>query len=211
MNKQILALMFLPLFASCGTKEILDFNLTKNNSVGTVTLYSFNGDSERVPGTINLGHAFISVKNTTSQLMKVGAFTLEPNEEVSVGGWGQTAHFGMWYNIESTYMKLGRYQGIISITTEFVTEDLIKLNEYIKTHDQWSLFKNCSYMALDMYNTVANEEDKISVGKLVTPGKLYDKLKNSVDSVFDRQITYFTKVGYSANYEMTELVEFELK
>ena len=130
MVKQLLSIFALiPLLTSCNqTQSEYIFNLEKENSIGTLTLYAFNGDSERVPGTINLGHAFISVENTSEETIKVGAMTLEANEQTSVGGWGQTAHFGIWYNIESTYMTIGRYKGILSLTTQITKDDLNNLN-----------------------------------------------------------------------------------
>ena len=213
MFKKILSIFALiPLLTSCNqTQSEYNFTLEKENSIGTLTLYAFNGDSERVPGTINLGHAFISVENTSEETIKVGAMTLEANEQTSVGGWGQTAHFGIWYNIESTYMTIGRYEGILSLTSQITEDDLNNLNSYIKDHDQWSMFKNCSYMALDMYNIVANEDSKIEINGLITPGKIYNVLKKTDKNELERPIENFTKVGYSADYEMTNLVEFKLR
>lgn len=213
MYKKILSIFALiPLLTSCNQNQSeYDFNLEKENSIGTLTLYAFNGDSERVPGTINLGHAFISVENTSDNQIKVGAMTLESNEQTSVGGWGQTAHFGIWYNIESTYMALGRYKGILSLTTQITEDDLTNLNSYIKEHDQWSMFKNCSFMALDMFNIVANENSKIKITGLITPGKIYNVLNKTDKNELERPIENFTKIGYSADYEMTSLVEYKLR
>lgn len=199
MKKRILSLSILLLIPSlslmsCDSNEdiVREFDGTKENKIGEVSLFSFNGDSEREVGTVNLGHAYISVKNTSSSNITVGYFTLEPNKSVTVGSWIQTCHNGMLYNIEKVYMELGRYQGRISLTTDITLTDLQPLSEYILKNDRWTFSKNCSYHATKMFNTVANDSDKVDLKtSLITPSKLYKYINaiNSSKKEFDKVLS----------------------
>ena len=183
---------------------------TKDDAIGTLRLYSFNGDSERVPLSINLGHSFISIENESSSDLQVGAYDLEPGYTVSIGIWPFSAHFGLWYNVESNYMaEFSRFEGVVSIKTQIDSTDLNEIDEYIASHDYWTLFKNCSFMALDMYNLAAKENDQIDIGGLITPAKIYDVIKDTVGYDTDFEIAQYGPMGYANDSDPTKgMVEY---
>lgn len=207
----VLSLSLLLGLTSCNNISTRTFSGVKENKVGELTLYAFNGDSERVPGTVNLGHSYVTIKNTSSASFDVGYYQLQANSSVSIGSWSQNAHFGLWYNVEKIYMEMDRYQGRISITTDINLDDVTYLTNFIKNNDTWSFSKNCSYYSLSMFNLVANQEDKISVSGTVTPGKLFSYIKtfDSPRMEFDKNMEDLSndKCYY---YDGKSLVEMEL-
>lgn len=174
--------------------------------VGKISLVAFNGDSERVPGTVNLGHAFVVVENTSEKDISVGLYGLEPGEEVSIGSWSMSAHFGIWYNIETCYMDLyDRYEGRKSLTVDITEGDVTALGEYLADNDSWSLFRNCSYLALSLYNIACPESEKIDLKGTITPGRLYSYMGSTDKAMTDTEFADYGEIGY---FEDGEFISF---
>ncbi len=203
----------IPLAVSCaneGGVSHIRYGL-KENAVAELSLFAFNGDSERVPLTVNLGHAFVTLENTGSEPLKFGAAQLAVHESVSLGSWSMSAHFGFWYNVESTYVnEFERYEGRVSLKTQIDTADLANINDYIEDHDYWTLLKNCSFMALDIYNLAAEESDRLPVPALVTPQAIDTLIRSTTGYEVNQGIDNYGSVGYARDAEMTGLVEYHV-
>lgn len=185
------------LFVGCSPTDKTYKNAPpKDNAVAVITLYTFNGDSERVPGLMNLGHAFITISNISNTALTIGSFTLDPNSEVSVGAWGIDAHWGIWYNVESTYMSIGRYDGRISVSQQIDANDIDVLNDYIAKNDTWTPFKNCSASALTMWNIVSHTDAFIDLTGLITPARIYSLIIANDGYEVNRIMPNFGMVGY---------------
>lgn len=205
-----IALLSVFLLFGCGQKTRFKVPSTPPDTVLELTLYAFDGKSERVPLLINLGHAFITVKNVTDNNQQIGAYTLRPNEECSIGTWGMNAHWGIWYNVESTYLTLSRYEGRVSVTQGITDSDVSLLNEYIKNNDTWTPFKNCSYFAVDLWNLASDADEFFDLGGLITPDRVTKRIKNTDGYATNRNISEFDAVGYLSS-EKSKFTEFVLR
>lgn len=193
---------------SCG--ETLPRVDLEGPAVGTITLFAFNGDSERVPGTMNLGHAFVGVTNLTEEAYRVGGYELQPQETVTIGSWSMSGHFGLWYNIENYYMNAkGRYEGRLSLDQSFATGALTAINEYLYAHDSWSLFRNCSYLALNLFNLCREEDERLEIGGTVTPGKIYDLLVEEPAAVEDYLPALTGSIGWAEDDGKGDFIAYE--
>ena len=179
-------------------------------TVGAITLFAFNGDSERVPGTMNLGHAFVGVTNLTDEAYQVAGYRLQPQETVTIGSWSMSGHFGLWYNIENYYMnEKGRYEGRLSLDQDFSASALNAINEYLYDHDYWSLFKNCSYLALNLFNLCRPEAERLEVSGTVTPGKIYDLLLDEPEAEVDYLPALTGQIGWAEDDGKGEFIAYE--
>lgn len=194
---------------ACGQKS---FAAAKKIDAPTaeLTIYAFDGESEKVWGLLNLGHAFVSVKNVTAAPLIVGGYSVAAGDEVSIGTWGMNAHWGIWYNVESTYMTLGRYDGRVSMTQQISAGEVDIINAYLKVSDKWTPFKNCSYFAMDLWNSVADKDESVDLGGLVTPSRVAQRIAATEGYSENRPITDFGGVGYYLD-ESGEFFPFELR
>lgn len=176
-------------------RQVFVYGLEKTDAI--LTIYAFDGQSERVFGIPNLGHAFVSIKNTSDEEMAVGYFTLQPDEEVSVGTWGQAAHWGIWYNLEAYYMSIGRYSGIVTLSRGIALSDIEVVNEFIHVSDYWAPTVNCSGFAVGLWNAaVGGEIDSLSFSGLITPSVLKSELKRFETFSTDKRLTAPENMGY---------------
>ncbi len=178
--KKIVFLLLLCLtlcFASCSAPAPVERTVSEpETAVAQLTLYAFDGVSERVFGIPNLGHAFVAIKNTSALTLNFFGYNLEPDKEVTVGTWGQSAHWGIWINIEAEYMRIGRYKGIVSLSRGITPATLDKISIHMNGADYWTPTTNCSAFALALWNIDA-ENNNIGIKGLVTPGKLTAQIK----------------------------------
>lgn len=201
----------LGVLGGCGGKKRYAAPIIADGSILEFTIYAFDSKSESKFALMNLGHGFVSVKNVTKSPITVGGFVLGQDKEVSIGTWGQNAHWGIWYNLESTYLTLGRYKGITSLTQGVSTLGLDNLNAYLLANDTWTPLRNCSYFALDMWNTLAAADDVMDLGWLVTPAEVSDRIRQTDGYKTDRPIINFDKVGYAKNSDATAFSAFTIK
>jgi hypothetical protein len=91
--------------ASGGADYPVRTAVSVSGAAAALTLYSFDGRGESAFWVPNLGHSFVSVKNSSGRELKLGGYILGDGDEVSVGAYGQSAHFGIWYNLECKFVK----------------------------------------------------------------------------------------------------------
>lgn len=194
----------------CG-KKTFDAPPNSTDSALELTIYGFDAESEKVFGLVNLGHAFLSIKNVSSAPLTVGGFVLPADNEVSIGTWGQNAHWGIWYNLESTYMAVNRYDGRVSLTQGINLLQLDSINAYLLANDKWTPFKNCSYFAVDVWNTVSDSGTGFDFGGLVTPSRVSKRIRATNGFLINRIIKNFGSIGFSNSGLSSDFQAFEFK
>jgi hypothetical protein len=148
------------------------------DDVALLTLFSDNGKGESNWLVRNYGHSFVAVSNVSDNAFAVGDMVVNPGETITVGLWSVFEHFGVWYNIESNYIKEhNKYAERVSITIGMSMEDITAINEVIKEKDAWTPIYNCSKFALDVWNRIATDNEKIESKFFMSPGYLVDEIK----------------------------------
>lgn len=96
-KKLIVFIMFLFAFISPS------FNLKASESnIANLVVFSYDGKSSSSSGSsFNFsGHSFLMVENISSSKIIVGKMSLDKNEIVTIGTWGnKNQHKGVWYNL----------------------------------------------------------------------------------------------------------------
>lgn len=164
-----------------------------------LTIYAWDGAGKQIPGLVNLGHAFISVRNQTDTPLSMGDYLLQAGEEATVGTWVMSAHAGLWYNLETEYVRQGWYTGRISLSMEISQSGMDSLSELLKQSDSWTPLTNCSAFAASVWNSAAIDENKLSASGLMTPARLASSLKEFYDWEQDRPLSQNPKIGYIKN------------
>lgn len=193
----ILILLCAYSFCACSQNNIKHYTTVDSSDVALLSLFTFDGNSESHFGLFNLGHAFLSLENISENNLSIGKNTLAPRKTISIGTWSIKAHFGVWYNVESNYIKdFDKYNGRVSITCGVSLEDIQKINNFINSHDYWSPLNNCSNFALNLWNTIATKEETLEKPLIYSPAKLARALKAFESFEVNRPIETEDKFHY---------------
>ena len=182
--KKLLNLFILILFvgiftlSGCGPdttpKQIVD----KDNAVGEFTLFTHEGNKNTLPLIFNLGHSYLSFTNTSNETISISTYACSPGETVCIGTWSISSHFGVWYNVESNYnICNNRYDGRLSISKQIDINDVNTITKFIEENNTWSPLKNCSNFALNCWNEIASESEKISKPVIYTPSHIASQIR----------------------------------
>ena len=173
----LLIVMCLPLFAC--SNSVTHHTSVDEGDVALLTIFTFDGKGEGKYGLKNLGHSFLSVENISEDTIKVGKVEVPAGDSISIGTWSIKAHFGVWYNVESVYISTcNKYDGRISITAGINIQDLDTINDFILSHDYWTPTNNCSNFALNLWNSVAGDDEELIRPFIYSPSKIYKELVN---------------------------------
>ena len=205
MKKYIIAFLILimSVFTLSGCKEENRERLLYISSDDTalLSLFSDDGSSESNFFLQNYGHAFISVTNTSTSAFMVGDRNVEPNETITVGLWNVFQHSGIWYNLESNYIKEhNKYNKRVSITIGIDNNDINTISSLIKEKDRWTPLYNCSKFALDAWNLVAEQSEKINAKFIMSPSYLVNEIckfqehEKVKELVTDENIRFYKEV-----------------
>lgn len=101
------------------------------------------------------GHTWIYIENLTDQDLKVGAYTLPPNEGVSVGTLPEYDGWGLYYNVEAYQQGVYGMEDQLSIKEEITLKKLRRVSNFIVSYPNfWDpIFFNCmlfAFLAWDM-------------------------------------------------------------
>ena len=204
----ILIICIVPIVACSDKNREYKTNIYSED-VAKLSLFTYDGKSESVFGLPNLGHSFLSIENISEENIKIGSRVVVPNETIALGTWSIQAHFGVWYNVESNYIaEYDKYNGRVSITTGINLEDIVVINEYIASNDNWSPLDNCSNFALGLWNGIAEDSEMIEVGLIKTPKKIAIELAKFDSFEINKEIITDTKFNY---YSGETPVYFELE
>ena len=186
MKRKILSIILIMIgvftFAGCNNTQavsgrVRELNLS-DSDIALISIFSDDGKGESNWLTRNYGHSFFAITNVSDEEFVVGDMTVKPEETISVGLWSIFEHFGVWYNVESNYIKEhNKYAERVSLTIGIGIEDITKITEIIKNNDAWTPLYNCSKFALQVWNAVAMDNERIDSKLLMSPGYLVDEIK----------------------------------
>lgn len=170
--------------------------------VANITVVSTSGGGALASVGYN-DHSFIVIENISSSSITVGHMSVPAGSSVTVGTFGnRSTHTGIWYNIEG---YTGVSYACYGLTTGLTSSELSTVNSKINANDTWTLTKNCSYFAKQVWNSIASSSYQISGGNpadIVTSIKskqyyltnptIPSKSKSSIAYQTSSSITYST-------------------
>lgn len=163
-------------------------------TVGILTIFAANDGSSSSWSTS--GHAFFSFKNTSYCPVTVGGLTVLVDEEITFGTWGnQSAHKGIWYNLEPYLINnYEAYGNRVSLSINITQEDIDRINDLIADNDTWAALNNCSSFATRIWNEISTIT--LSAGTPNTPTALMSSIKSKTEYENVRTVQYNTNIGY---------------
>ena len=168
----LLVVLVVPATAFAGTAQMSVYAI----STGTASALNVSG------------HAWISVKNTSSTNLTVLGFSLKPGSELYLGTYGNLPLGNGLYWSREPYAatNLGEsFAGRASLTQDVSSSQLTTLTSWVKTHNLWTLINNCSWFAAAAWNTVA--VNKVSAGWLIpTPSLLKASIMSKTGWVLNK-------------------------
>lgn len=192
----LIAILSFPIVACNNTyiERKLDIS---TSDIALLTLYSDDGKNESNFLARNYGHSFVAITNIGSEIITTGDMPVTTNETITIGLWSILEHFGIWYNVESNYIKeTNKYNGRLSITIGLSQDDIAKINQIIGKNASWTPWYNCSKFALDIWNSVATESEKIYTKLFTSPGYLVKEIKNFSNYETNKICETSTQVRY---------------
>lgn len=196
-----LCVLFLLLFTSvfftaCGEAEPRRVK-QEENAVASVTVFASSGDGERVFGLFNFGHAFLLLTNESDETIDLCGYPLKAGESATISTWSLTKRFGVWFNVESAFVKQRvKYTDRLSVTCPVTEERLAGANEYLTACNRWSVTTNCTAFTLGLYNLLAGEENRIEISGLRTPKKLKDEIARFAEHRAVQEIVTQGEIGF---------------
>lgn len=192
---------FIFMFSSCGiTPNQYVLAEVKPTDIALISLFSHDGKGQTKFGILNMGHSFLAIKNISNKSIKIGEMNVSPNETITISTWSILDHFGIWYNVESNYIKFNdKYNGCISVTTGINSKDVSNINNFIEKNDYWNPFSNCTKFSLSIWNIVAEENEKIEKPFMYFPKYVYKEIQNFDHYEINQNITTDTYMGYFKN------------
>jgi len=208
-NLLILVVSAMMLICGCSSTPVTRKTTIKDNDIAYVSLFTFDGKKESTMGLMNLGHSFLSFENVSSEPIKIANVTVDAGETIAIGTWSIKAHFGVWYNVESNYIKdYNKYDGRISITTGVGVDDIEKISNFILSHDYWNPLQNCSYFALNFWNEIAEDGEKLDSMAIFSPSAIANQLRAFEGMEENKEIITESKFHY---FEKDKAVYYELE
>lgn len=205
----ILLILSVNILSGCENIDTKRQTQMSSSDVAILTLFTFDGKSESVFGLMNLGHSFLSVENISDNTINIGKMEVEPKETIAVGTWSISAHFGVWYNVESNYiLEHNKYDGRVSISRGISKNDCEKISQFILENDKWTPFTNCSKFAIKLWNTVATNEEKIKESMICSPSKLKKVIEQFENYEINKEILTDNKMIY---FDKNTAIEYDLE
>ncbi len=167
----------------------------KQDYVGEFSIFTHPGSKDVLPLLFNLGHSYLSFTNTSDKIIYLAGYKCEPSETVCIGTWSISKHFGVWYNVESNYdIYDNHYDGRLSLTKKINLQDVEKFTEFINKNNAWNPLKNCSYFALNCWNYIVDDCEKLEKPLIYTPKHLANEIKQF--ETYETNRPYVTKDNF---------------
>jgi hypothetical protein len=134
----LLALFAVPSFAAFGDETVAKLYLC-----------------HRWSGPPSLGHVWVYIENRSNRTLQVGAYSLPPNQGVSLGNFGLTRSDGngTYYNVEAYCAQRYSTSGTISNSTNLNQSELNRVSDAILQQNLWlPLGSNCADFACRVWN-----------------------------------------------------------
>ena len=128
------------------------------------------------------GHTFLSIRNDSSQTIKVGHYNLSSGSIMTIGSWGNIPDGKVaYYNIEKYRMLKTNlsYSPNVYYKVTVTQKQLSSLTSAINNNYTWTNTKNCARFARYSWNCMFSSDSKyhIDVANVETPRKMYTKIK----------------------------------
>lgn len=176
--------------------------------VGMLTVFS-SGDGTG-SSALTEDHAFISFKNTSSQVIKIGALNVNPGHEITIGAWGtkpkdheiragETWKSGIFYNVESHLVNYDDgLSNRVSLTMGVTMNDVITIRDKISNWGSYHyITNNCATFAVEVWNSVAPSNWLLTAGIINQPVTVYISIKSKSGYQTNRSIMNMTPIGYA--------------
>lgn len=189
--------LFLALALTCGYFVTASAETTTEAYVGILTIFSSPPSSSSASSVLNLGHAFLSFKNTSSNPILIGALEVGRGQEITFGTWqnGRHGHDGIWYNLESYCINhKGEMSNRVSKSMNVTMNNVATINYMIRTNDSWDYFTNCSTFASAVWDSIS--EYVLTPLGVDTPNALARGIKCSGDYTTNRPVANSSPYGY---------------
>ena len=142
-----------------------------------LTIVSDTGESETSHGMPAYGHTFLVLENTSDAPLVFCGREIEPHGNITVGWWAVSAHSGIWFGLEPTFIgELGRYRGRVALSREIDAEGIARLADYLLTHDRYTPLENCAVRAVAAFNTAIPDTNGLGLGYFTTPARVYEEI-----------------------------------
>ncbi len=193
-------LIFVSLFLFLSTFYVEAFEILPDPDICcNISIYAYcdstDSSSSSSSSAKNLGHAFLTFDNITSTTYLIGDYTIKSHESISIGTWPSsiTGYSGVCYNLETYYMNVEDHPSTVYLKQTISYDDLSKINEAIKSNNDWKLFDNCSTFAFTVWNSFSSF--KINAGAINTPSNLINSIKK-YDYYKGCQLSFNSNIGY---------------
>lgn len=200
MKRILCSLILLLLLSACGKSVdiIKDAIVIDESAIALLSLVTYDGKNESNYGLMNLGHAFITVENIGDDAIEVYGIEVLPTEEITFSAWNTSLHAGVWFNIESAYIKdFARYEDRYSLTVGLNDlSEIEKLSTFISNNDIWTVKKNCSYFSIKLWNEMVSDNYKLDTSLITRPIVLKKEIMLFEGHQLTKPIVYNDKMGY---------------
>lgn len=203
----LITAIFLFTLASCTTaskKSIKDYE--KASDI-IFTIYSHDGKSESELLINSLGHAWLSVENQGNESIEFNSYEIAPEESLYFGTWGNSAKWGVCYNMEPNFSsQFGRYDGTISLSARIDSYQLDEIARFVSNNDLWNIIQNCSWFAIQCWNTAMDDEIDLPEYWIYTPANLSSNIMQYEEYKVNKPMTGAKGIFfYNENKELEEL------
>ena len=183
-------------FAGCKSDKNKVATVSASDDI-IVSIYAYDGKGESSFGLMNLGHSFLSFENISTETVMIGDYALAPTETVTISTWCLSDHFGVWYNIESNYIKYhDKYNGRYSVSMSIKKDKLQKAKNFIDKNNTWLPTKNCTNFSIGLWNELCDKDAKLETPLIYTPKKLTDDIKRFDSYEYNKDIFVSSRLGY---------------
>ncbi len=163
-------------------KKVLSLILTVTLLLGCFTVYSnaalslgFKKEEPTYVATMYVcqmdrnhsldGHTWIYIKNLTNSTIKVGAYNLPKGQAVSIGTFGYSIvgpkdgsdPKGLYYNAENYRYNKAKTFEFAYLEKNLTQKQLEKVSNKILNSNSWSYFRNCTWAAFRIWNTIPGQ------------------------------------------------------
>lgn len=99
------------------------------------------------------GHAWVYIENRTNETLQVGAYSLPPQQGVSVGSFAfRSKALGTHYNVEAYCGNHYPMDGTVAIREALSRSALQSVSSRIRNTNFWGVFFNCAAFAATIWN-----------------------------------------------------------
>jgi len=202
--KKVFPLIFSFLIAGCAGRayEPLAVPAPEPDHALELTVFAYDGASDKFPFVPNFGHAFASVKNLSAEPAVFYGYTLESGEEATFGTWVQTAGGGIWFNLEAQYIhNYGRYGGVVSVSRMLPPSGIAAVEDYMRRKGEWLFTYNCSAFVAGLWNAAAGADERMDEYKLSSPARLKRQIERFESRETDRQLAPFLPSSRTGHFD----------